>query len=86
MIDTVITAFPERWGRNTQDPSAVHQSIRTRLATAPDGEIRSIFDLGLIIVDQCSRVFFDRSKPTNQAPKLVDIFADAIRGVVRFTS
>lgn len=81
-IDTIITAFPELWGSNAHDPSAVHQSIRTRLAVAPNGEVRSVFDLALIIVDQCSRVFFDRSKPVHQAPKLVDIFADAIRGVV----
>jgi hypothetical protein len=85
ITDTIITAFPEQWGKNSQDPSAVHQSIRTRLANAPDGEVRSVFDLALIIVDQCSRVFFDRSKPINQAPKLVDIFADAIRGVVSFS-
>jgi BMFP domain-containing protein YqiC len=42
-----------------------------------------VYDLALIIVDQCSRVFFDRSRPLGLQPNLVDIFADAIRGVVR---
>jgi hypothetical protein len=79
VTETIITSFPRRWGKNKPDPSAVHKSIRTRLRTAREDEVRSVFDLALIIVDQCSRVFFDRSKSIDRAPNLVDIFADAIR-------
>jgi hypothetical protein len=79
---TIITSFPRRWGKNKPDPSAVHKSIRARLRSAREDEIRTVFDLALIIVDQCSRVFFDRSKSIDRAPNLVDIFADSIRGVV----
>ncbi|KAH7382941.1 hypothetical protein BKA64DRAFT_683555 [Cadophora sp. MPI-SDFR-AT-0126] len=78
---TIITSFPRRWGKNRADPSAVHKSLRTRLKTARKDEIRSAFDLALIVVDQCSRVFFDRTKTIGRHPNLVDIFADAIRGV-----
>jgi hypothetical protein len=79
---TVITSFPKRWGRNIADSSGVHASIRTRLLSARQDEIRSAFDLAIIIVDQCSRVFFDRTRSIGQQPNLGDIFADSIRTVV----
>ena len=44
-IDTIITAFPKRWGRNKPDDSGVHKSIRVRLETAQDS-IKSIYHLG----------------------------------------
>ena len=55
-----------------------------RLKSARKDEIRSAFDLALIIIDECSRVFFNRSKTTDRQPNLVDIFAEAISGVVGF--
>ena len=36
----------------------------------------------LIIIDQCSRVFFDRTKPLDQRPEVMDLFASAIGHVV----
>lgn len=80
--DTIISSFPKRWGKNRADSSAVHKSIRTRLKAARKDEIRTVFDLALIIVDQCSRVFFDRSRMNDRQPNLVEAFTDAIRGVV----
>jgi hypothetical protein len=62
----------------------VHKSLRMRLKSAHGDEIRSAFDLALIIIDECSRVFFDRTKATDRQPNLVDIFAEAISGVVSF--
>ena len=47
-----------------------------------DKEIRSAFDLALIVVDECSRVLFDRSRIQNKQPNLVDIFSHAIQEVV----
>jgi hypothetical protein len=61
--NTIITSFPRRWGRNKPDPSGVHKSLRERLESTPEEEIQSVYDLALIIIDQCSRVFFDRTKP-----------------------
>ncbi|KAK8037255.1 CorA-like Mg2+ transporter protein [Apiospora marii] len=40
----------------------------------------------LIIVDQCSRVFFDRTKPLDQRPEVMDIFASAIAHVDQMTA
>ncbi|RDL33145.1 uncharacterized protein BP5553_08584 [Venustampulla echinocandica] len=84
--NTIITSFPRRWGRNKPDPSGVHKSLRVRLAHIPEGQIQSIYDLALIIIDQCSRVFFDRTKPLDQRPEVMDIFASAIGRVTERTT
>ena len=81
-VDTVITSFPRRWGKNRPDPSSIHKSLRMRLKYARHGEISSAYDLALVIVDECSRVFFDRTKANDTQPNLVELFADAIRTVV----
>ncbi|PVH76685.1 hypothetical protein DL98DRAFT_464692 [Cadophora sp. DSE1049] len=79
--NTIITSFPKRYGRNKPDPSAVHKSIRMRLQVCRKGEIRSAYDLALIIIDQCSRVFFDRTKTADRQPQVMDLFASAIGNV-----
>lgn len=81
-IDTILTSFPRRWGRNKPDSSAVHRGIRDHLGRLGSGQINSIYDLALIIVDECSKVFFDRTKPLDQRPELVDIFGSAISNIV----
>ena len=80
-LDTIISSFPRRWGKNRPDPSAVHKSLRRRLQDIRHGEVASAYDLALIIVDECSRVFFDRAQTDERQPNLVELFADAIRGV-----
>ncbi|KAL2063961.1 hypothetical protein VTL71DRAFT_4455 [Oculimacula yallundae] len=79
--NTIITSFPKRYGRNKPDPSAVHKSIRLRLSVCRKGEINSAYDLALIILDQCSRVFFDRTKTADRQPQAMDLFASAIGDV-----
>lgn len=59
---TIITCFPKRYGVNKQDSSGVHKSIRSRLKRLRKDHIRTIFDLALIILDECSNTFFDRTK------------------------
>ena len=81
-LDTILTSFPRRWGRNKPDPSGVHKSLRERLTHISDGQINSVYDIALIIIDQCSRVFFDRTKPTDQRPEVMDIFSNSIAHVV----
>jgi hypothetical protein len=82
MLETVISCFPRTWSKSKSDPSAIHKAIRTRLKDARKDEISSAYDLALIIIDEASRVFFDRTKTNDQQPNMVDMFADAIRGVV----
>ncbi|KAH8679093.1 hypothetical protein BGZ60DRAFT_402512 [Tricladium varicosporioides] len=76
--NTIITCFPKRWGRNKPDPSAVQKCIRTRLRSARIDEVRSVYDLAILIIDQCSRVFFDRTQPSDLQPHVMDSFANAI--------
>ncbi|KAK3380756.1 hypothetical protein B0T24DRAFT_591210 [Lasiosphaeria ovina] len=76
---TVITCFPRRWGKNKPDPSAIHKSLRMRFKYARQGEISSAYDLALMIVDEVSRVFFDRTKTNSRQPNLVELFTGAIR-------
>ncbi|PVH86274.1 hypothetical protein DL98DRAFT_11413 [Cadophora sp. DSE1049] len=84
--NTILTSFPRRWGRNKPDPSGVHKSLRDRLKHLPEGQIQSVYDLALIIIDQCSRVFFDRTKPLDQRPEVMDLFASAIGNVAEQTT
>ncbi|KAG9231778.1 hypothetical protein BJ875DRAFT_468505 [Amylocarpus encephaloides] len=74
---TILTSFPRRVGRNKPDSSGVHKSLRERLSTGEE-RIFSVFDLALIIIDQCSRVFFDRTKPRDDRPEVMDIFGNAV--------
>jgi len=60
---TIITSFPKRYGYNKYDMHGIHKAIRSRLDNAQKNQIRSIFDLALIILDECSNTFFDRTKP-----------------------
>lgn len=59
---TIITSFPQRYGVNKRDPSGVHKSIRSRLRGLRKDHIRTVFDLALIILNECSNTFFDRTK------------------------
>lgn len=59
---TIITCFPKRYGVNKQDSSGVHKSIRSRLKGLRKDHIKTVFDLALIILDECSNTFFDRTK------------------------
>ena len=72
--------------RNKPDSSVVQKSIRAGLSAARDDEVRSVFDLAIIIRDRCSRVFFDRTQSTDLQPQVMDAFANAIGKVVSNTS
>ncbi|RYO93971.1 hypothetical protein DL764_007900 [Monosporascus ibericus] len=78
---TIISCFPRRWGKLRPDPSAIHKAIRMRLRQVRKDEIRSAFDLALIIIDQCSRAIFERPRFGELRPNMIAMFAEAIRGV-----
>lgn len=82
MLGTIITSFPRRMGRNKPDSSGVHKCIRSRLENLQDGQIGSVYDLALLIMNECSTVFFDRTKPIDERPEVLDIFDGAIGYVV----
>lgn len=82
VLETIITSFPRRWGRNKPDHSGVHKRIRARLDHLRVGQVQSIYDLALLIMDQCSTVFFDLTKPVDERPEVLDIFSNALSHVV----
>ncbi|KAH7308289.1 hypothetical protein BKA65DRAFT_442771 [Rhexocercosporidium sp. MPI-PUGE-AT-0058] len=79
--NTIISSFPKRWGCNKPDWSSVHKGIRKRLDMLHEGEIRSVYDMALLIMDQCSKVFFDSSVFFDERPELVKIFSNALSNV-----
>ncbi|ROV91209.1 hypothetical protein VMCG_09371 [Cytospora schulzeri] len=78
---TIITAFPRRYGMNKQDQSGVHKSIRSRLQNLRQDHIKTVFDLALIILDECSNIFFNRTKTADRHPQILDIFSQAIGNI-----
>ncbi|KAI9147647.1 LOW QUALITY PROTEIN: hypothetical protein HJFPF1_12677 [Paramyrothecium foliicola] len=75
---TIITCFPKRYGLNRQDASGVHKAIRQRLSQIRRNHIRSAYDLALIIIDESSSLFFDRTKTDERQPQVMEIFSEAI--------
>lgn len=78
---TIITCFPKRYGVHKHDPSGVHKAIRTRIRMG-HYQIRSVFDLALIILDESTNIFFDRTKTGERQPQVIDAFSTAIGNVV----
>ncbi|ORY70921.1 uncharacterized protein BCR38DRAFT_415455 [Pseudomassariella vexata] len=74
---TIITSFPKRYGVKHGD-SGVHKSIRRRLGESRNTQIRSVFDLALIIIDECSNTFFDPTKTQDRHPQVLVKFSEAI--------
>lgn len=59
----------------------MHRAIRDHLGAIDHAQITSVYDLALIIIDECSKVFFDRTKP-DLRPEVVDMFSSAISSIV----
>ncbi|KAI1259733.1 hypothetical protein F5Y18DRAFT_433045 [Xylariaceae sp. FL1019] len=69
-------------GANKQDYSGVHKSIRTRLESFSPNSIRTVFELALIILDECTMTFFDKAKALNRQPQVIDEFSKAIGNIM----
>lgn len=79
---TIITCFPKRYGTNKNDASGVHKSIRARIAQGRHQQVKSVFDLALIILEECSNTFFDQSRSSDKQPQVLDAFSEAIGNIV----
>ncbi|KAK6836282.1 Magnesium transport protein CorA- transmembrane region [Apiospora arundinis] len=83
---TILTFFPRRYGTNEDDAAGVHKSIRTRLdhiskTRHPEQRMGSVWDLALIIFDECINTLFDRTKTPDLQPRVMDHFSQAIDDV-----
>ncbi|KAI0391546.1 hypothetical protein F5Y17DRAFT_460726 [Xylariaceae sp. FL0594] len=79
---TIITAFPKRYGANKQDYSGIHKSIRTRLESLSPCSIRTVFEMAIIILDECTKTFFDQAKSPDRQPQVIDEFSKAIGNIM----
>ena len=82
---TLVTAFPTQYGFRKNEPSDVHKAIRTRVNGARPGQVKSVFDLGLMVIDECANRVFNRigwSGSASEVPPLVEVFTKAISDVV----
>ena len=79
--DTILTFFPRRYGFNRKDASGVHKAITRRLADNSKG-ISTVFDLAIVILSECTQVFFNRAQSVDRQPKVLDLFSEAIGRVV----
>ncbi|KAF2966107.1 hypothetical protein GQX73_g7479 [Xylaria multiplex] len=79
---TLITCFPKRYGANKQDWSGVHKSIRTSLENLGSNQIRTVFELALVVLDECTKTFFDRTKFLDRQPQVIDEFSKAIGNIM----
>ncbi|RYP56855.1 hypothetical protein DL771_011559 [Monosporascus sp. 5C6A] len=73
---TIITSFPE-----VQNHGGVHKSIRARLGVAREPPVRSVYDLGLVILDECFNSVFGRPPmggQQGQKMNAIELFTDAI--------
>ena len=78
--NTIITSFPKRYGVD-QDPSGVYEAIEKRLKQKK--LVRTAFHIALIVLDECSKAFFSRTKGSISQHSDIDIFSQAIMQVVR---
>ncbi len=83
-IDTILTSFPQRWGRHERTTStSVYRRIREILDSMADtGERLPIHKLALTIIEECSAMLVDRSRAISEQPELLSIFKSAISEVV----
>ncbi|KAK2779033.1 ankyrin repeat protein [Colletotrichum kahawae] len=59
---TIITSFPHQYGSDKDNASDVHEAIRIRIKNAQRNQIRSVFDVALIVIDECLNNLFNIAK------------------------
>ncbi|KAH6651973.1 hypothetical protein BKA67DRAFT_660747 [Truncatella angustata] len=79
---TIITCFPKRYGANKHDSSGVHKSVRLRIGEGRYKHVKSIYDLALIVFEECSNTFFDRTRTSDKQPQVLDAFSEAIGNIM----
>ncbi|KAJ3957138.1 hypothetical protein N0V92_006298 [Colletotrichum tropicale] len=72
---TILTSFPQQYGSDRKGASEVHESVRMRIKNAQSNEIRSVFDVAIIILDECSNNLFDLAKTPAQ---VIEVLGEAI--------
>ena len=81
---TIITSFPTQYGDIKDRQSDVHHAIRNRISRIEGPQIRTVFDVGLIVLDEVFDHLWDPSQALlhRQQPQVINIFSTAISDVV----
>lgn len=78
--ETLITSFPQRWNRGSEDKLDVLEGILAILRSPNRDPVTSVYDLAFLITNRCFGVF-DRSRAPQEL-QFLDYFQDAIGSVV----
>ncbi|KAI2627735.1 hypothetical protein GGR54DRAFT_636858 [Hypoxylon sp. NC1633] len=79
---TIITSFPDMYGSNARRSCGVYRSVKSRAQVGGTGRIRTVFDLALEIIDECSDAMFGCAKAADHRPQLIDAFSEAIGSIM----
>lgn len=80
-----------RYGVNKNDISGAHKSIPLRIGQGRPEQVKSVFDLALIILDEYPNTFFDRARTPHDShrpitcsnqPHVLESFSEAIGNIV----
>ncbi|KAI1345484.1 hypothetical protein F5Y01DRAFT_320724 [Xylaria sp. FL0043] len=77
--NTVVTCFPARYGSNLSDCSDVYKSVEARCSE--EKSVTSVFDLALIIIEECSNAMLSFRPISNERPDVVKAFSEAISDI-----
>lgn len=75
--DLLVTAFPQRWQQPRNDPLNVLDGIIEHINSNTREEIKSVFDLAMIITGRCSGIF-DRHRMGDENYQFIDMFESTI--------
>lgn len=88
MQDTLITAFPERWGisdpheTNPIKDADIANMIAKELSNRHRLALNSPLDMMMLIMDWCTRVLFDAAVHRNEKLRFFEFYERKIQEIV----
>ncbi|KAK1964884.1 hypothetical protein LY78DRAFT_124182 [Colletotrichum sublineola] len=64
---TVITSFPQRYGREASDPHSLYRRVRRRLENEAQNVEVTAFNVAVIVLDECIGSFFRQPETDTEA-------------------
>ncbi|EHK22490.1 uncharacterized protein TRIVIDRAFT_60656 [Trichoderma virens Gv29-8] len=83
---TIGTTFGSTSSSDTAKKKKIMKLVGVTRVVMVDQLWMWILGEATLIIDQCSKVFFDRTQPTDDRPEVMDLFAQAIGNVANSTT
>ena len=84
--DTIVTSFPQRWGKPQYDDLKADDDDVLELLlmkmSSPSFTVSSVYDIALAIIEQCCNVFYNREQAQRPELQFFEFFVSAIGSVV----